>query len=229
MILHLETQALPYWVSRPDGKRILRQPLRAAVRDRPAARRLACGHRGTRSTCGAVSGRPAAAVCDRPAAAVGDRRRARGRKFSPPSEGGCRSPISRNAPTLSSYFRVLTFYTRARNMNRKLGLAGLASAISFPLFGGAAWGGAGVQVNIKNDGIDDILVTVYDTTIGPDAVILPRARISGFTTVPLSVAPDATGHANVSWTAVTADPNGRKCGHADHTGLVDSEIGRAHV
>jgi hypothetical protein len=107
-------------------------------------------------------------------------------------------------------------------MNRKLGLAVLAGAIPLLLLGSAALGGEGIQVSITNDGTDDILVTVYDMTVGPNAVVLSHARINGFTTVPLSVAPDATGHANVSWTAVTTDPNGRKCGHADHLGLSDS-------
>jgi hypothetical protein len=108
-------------------------------------------------------------------------------------------------------------------MNRKLGLAVLvAGAIPLFLLGSAALGGEGVQVNIKNDGTDDILVTVYDMTIGPNAVVLAHARINGFATIPLSVAPDGTGRANVSWTAVSADANGRKCGHADHVGLRDS-------
>jgi len=110
-------------------------------------------------------------------------------------------------------------------MNRKFGLAVLASAIPILLLGSAALGGEGIQVSIKNDGTDDILVTVYDMTLGPNAVVLSHARVNGFTTIPLSVAPDATGRANVSWTAVTADANGRKCGHADQLGLGDSASG----
>jgi hypothetical protein len=107
-------------------------------------------------------------------------------------------------------------------MNRKLGLAVLASAIPLLLLGSAALGGEGIQISITNDGTDDILVTVYDMTVGPNAAVLSHARINGFTSVPLSVSSDATGHANVSWTAVTSDPNGRKCGHADQLGLSDS-------
>lgn len=80
----------------------------------------------------------------------------------------------------------------------------------------------GVSLNITNDGTDDIDVTVYDTTLGPKAVVLAHARINGFTTVPLSVAADDTGRGNISWTAVTADKNDRKCGHADNVGLGDS-------
>ena len=107
-------------------------------------------------------------------------------------------------------------------MNRKLGLAVLASAIPSFLLGSAALAGEGIQVSIKNDGTDDILVTVYDMTVGPNAIVLSHARINGFTSIPLSFASDASGRANVSWTAVSADANGRKCGHADHVGLSDS-------
>jgi hypothetical protein len=114
-------------------------------------------------------------------------------------------------------------------MNRKLGLAVLASAIPLLLLGSVALGGEGIQVSIKNDGTDDILVTVYDTTVGPNAVVLSHARINGFTTIPLSVVPDATGRANLSWTAVTADANGRKCGHADHVGLRDAASVTVHA
>jgi len=114
-------------------------------------------------------------------------------------------------------------------MNRELGSAVLASAIPLLLLGGAASGGEGIQISIKNDGTDDILVTVYDTTVGPDTVVLAHARINGFSTVPLSVAPDATGRGNLSWTAVTADANGRKCGHADHVGLRDTASVTVHA
>jgi hypothetical protein len=107
-------------------------------------------------------------------------------------------------------------------MNRKLAFGLLATAIPLLLLGSAALGGEGIQVSIKNDGTDDILVTVYDMTRGPNTAVISHARINGFTTIPLSVAPDASGHANVSWTAVTADANGRKCGHADQVGLSDS-------
>jgi len=113
-------------------------------------------------------------------------------------------------------------------MNRKLGLAVLAGAIPLLLLGSAAWG-EGIQISIKNDGTDDILVTIYDMTVGPNAIVLSHARMNGFTTVPLSLAPDAAGRANVSWTAVTADTNGRKCGHADHVGLRDSASVTVHA
>jgi hypothetical protein len=107
-------------------------------------------------------------------------------------------------------------------MKSQFGL--VAVALAFPLFllGGPAWSGEGIQISITNDGTDDILVTVYDMSLGPNAVILSHQRINGFSTIPLSLSSDATGRANVSWTAVTVDPSGRKCGHAERTGLADS-------
>jgi hypothetical protein len=88
------------------------------------------------------------------------------------------------------------------------------------LLSAVAWSD-GVTVNVTNDGTEDIQVTVYDTTVGPKAMILSQ-RVTGFTTVPVTVSQDATGRANLAWTAVTIDPNNRKCGHADRTGLTDA-------
>jgi hypothetical protein len=73
----------------------------------------------------------------------------------------------------------------------------------------------GVEVRITNDGTEDILVTVYDKTTDPARVVLTNARINGFASVPISLVGDATGRANLSWTATSADPVSRKCGHAE--------------
>jgi hypothetical protein len=113
-------------------------------------------------------------------------------------------------------------------MNRKL-KAILLSAVPLLLVSAAALGGEGVAVKITNDSTDDIVVTVYDMSVGPNAVVLSHTRINGFTTVPVSVAPDATGRANLSWTAVTTDANGRKCGHEDGVELRDSSSLTVHA
>jgi hypothetical protein len=87
----------------------------------------------------------------------------------------------------------------------------------------AALGGLnGVDVTIANDGTDDVVVTVYDTSTQPNTVILAHERINGFTRVPISLSTDDSGRGNIAWTAVTADPNSRKCGHAASQGLTDS-------
>jgi hypothetical protein len=94
--------------------------------------------------------------------------------------------------------------------------AGFLVAAPLLLAACAALGsGDGMSVKITNDGTEDIVVTVYDMTAGPNAVVLSHAHINGFTTIPVSVAPDASGRANLAWTAVTADPRDRKCGHEE--------------
>jgi hypothetical protein len=80
---------------------------------------------------------------------------------------------------------------------------------------GTALGGEGVQVKITNDGTQDIVVTVYDMNAKPRAILLQNARINGFTSVPVSAIADATGHANLSWTATSTDETSAKCGYDD--------------
>ena len=83
------------------------------------------------------------------------------------------------------------------------------------LLAAAAFGGEGVDVKITNDGTEDIVVTVYDTSTSPERVVLSNIRIYGFTSVPVSLVADATGRGNLSWTATSTDSVFRKCGHAD--------------
>jgi hypothetical protein len=79
---------------------------------------------------------------------------------------------------------------------------------------GTALGGEGVDVKITNDGTEDIVVTVYDMNTSPQRMVLTNARINGFTSVPVSLVADATGRANLSWTATSTDAVFPKCGHA---------------
>lgn len=79
---------------------------------------------------------------------------------------------------------------------------------------GTALGGEGVDVKITNDGTEDIVVTVYDMNTNPERVVLTNERINGFTSVPVSLVADATGKANLSWTATSTDAVFPKCGHA---------------
>lgn len=72
-----------------------------------------------------------------------------------------------------------------------------------------------LAVTITNDGTEDILVTVYDRSSSPSRTVLTNTRISSFTSVPISVAGDANGKANLSWTATSTDRESPKCGHAD--------------
>jgi len=94
---------------------------------------------------------------------------------------------------------------------------------------GTALGGEGVQVRITNDGTQDIVVTVYDMNANPRAILLQNARINGFTSVPLSAIADATGRANIAWTATSADPVSAKCGHADTLGVRNDSTVNVHA
>jgi hypothetical protein len=97
----------------------------------------------------------------------------------------------------------------------------LIASIVFLMGAATAWAD-GVQVKITNDGTQDLVVTVYDTSTQPATTILTAARINGFTSIPVSLMTDATGKANVAWTATSVDATDRKCGHATSAGLVDA-------
>jgi hypothetical protein len=84
------------------------------------------------------------------------------------------------------------------------------------LLAGTAWSGEGVEVKITNDGTEDIVVTVYDMNSSPGRMVLTNAHINGFTSVSVTLIADATGKANLAWTATSTDPAFPKCGHA-HT------------
>jgi hypothetical protein len=97
-----------------------------------------------------------------------------------------------------------------RNLNRAVLFMGC-----LPLLYAGTVLGQGVEVKITNNGTEDIVVTVYDRTTNPARAVLTNQRINGFTSVPISLTGDATGKANLSWTATSADAASPKCGHAD--------------
>jgi hypothetical protein len=101
--------------------------------------------------------------------------------------------------------------------------AGLILALAF-LTAGTALGGEGVQLKITNDGTQDIVVTVYDMNANPQRILLQNARINGFTSVLISAIADATGRANLSWTATSTDATSKMCGHGDALGLSDDSV-----
>jgi hypothetical protein len=87
------------------------------------------------------------------------------------------------------------------------------------LLGAIALAGDGVNLSITNDSINDVFVTVRDMNTNPSVIVLEHKLINGFATIPLSVSADATGRANISWTAIRADALDRRCGHAARKGL----------
>ena len=87
------------------------------------------------------------------------------------------------------------------------------------LFGAIAFAGDGVNLSITNDSVNNVFVTVRDMNTNPSVIVLEHQLINGFATIPLSVSTDATGRANISWTAIRADAQDRRCGHAARKGL----------
>src|SRR5271163_601285 len=100
-------------------------------------------------------------------------------------------------------------------MSLKMRTAVMLSSVPLLLATAAALGGEGVQVKVTNDGTQDIVVTVYDMSSRTPRVVLENARINGFTSVPINALSDATGHANLSWQATSADRTSPVCGHDD--------------
>jgi hypothetical protein len=82
-----------------------------------------------------------------------------------------------------------------------------------------ALGGEGVALNISNEGIEDIYVTVYDTNTEPSTPVLQHERINGFTKVHIIATADVTGRANLTWSAISVDDRSRECGREVRTGL----------
>jgi hypothetical protein len=103
------------------------------------------------------------------------------------------------------------------------------TAVPLLLAGAAAFGGEGVQVKVTNDGTQDIVVTVYDMSSRTPRVVLENARINGFTSVPINALTDATGRANLSWRATSADRNSPACGHDDGVEINDSSALNVHA
>lgn len=87
----------------------------------------------------------------------------------------------------------------------------------------AARAGDMVAISITNNDTDDILVTVFDMNTRPHVKVLDGQKISGFASVPISVAAGAGGTAHVYWRATTLDPDMPRCGHRDKAGLSNDD------
>jgi hypothetical protein len=106
----------------------------------------------------------------------------------------------------------------------------LLTCLPLLLVSATAIGGLnGVDVTITNDGTEDVMVTVYDTSTQPQSVVMSHERINGFTRIPVSLVADDTGRGNIVWTAVSVDANSRKCGHDSTSGLTDAASVAVHA
>jgi hypothetical protein len=97
------------------------------------------------------------------------------------------------------------------------------------LFGTVASAGDGVNLNITNDGIVDLYVTVYDSSSRPPTLIASHQRINGFASMPVSASADASGRANISWTAIGVDSRDAQCGRGAASGLAGDSAVNVHV
>jgi hypothetical protein len=107
------------------------------------------------------------------------------------------------------------------------GIASIAAVVPLVLLSGVARGD-GVPVNIINDGTEAVLVTVYDISLGRRTLILSQ-RVNGFATIAVNPTADANGRANIAWSAVTVDPDNRRCGQAVREGLGDASAVNVHA
>jgi len=110
-----------------------------------------------------------------------------------------------------------------RILNR-LSLAGLILCLA-----SASAYADGLTITISNDSTSNILVTVYDLNTYPVQRLLSNQLMNGFATVSVSAAVDSTGQGHLSWTAITADPDMRQCGHNDKPNLSDGATVHVHA
>jgi hypothetical protein len=87
----------------------------------------------------------------------------------------------------------------------------------------------GVAINVGNDGIEDIFVTVYDMNTQPYTAVLQHERVNAFARVPIFASVDAMGRANVSWSAISVDDSPRECGHEIKVGLKADALVSVHA
>jgi hypothetical protein len=89
--------------------------------------------------------------------------------------------------------------------------------------------GDGLTITINNDSSDNILVTVYDQGSQPPRKILAGTAVYGSASLTVSIAVGSRGRGHLSWTAVSMDPDMRKCGHGDNAHLNDGDTVTVHA
>jgi hypothetical protein len=102
----------------------------------------------------------------------------------------------------------------------------LTIALTYLLFcmgGAAVYGDAGLTITVRNDTTDNLIVTIYDRNTSPPQKVLSNEVVLGSASIPVSISADASGQGHLSWTARTADPDMRMCGHNDKANLNDGD------
>jgi hypothetical protein len=106
---------------------------------------------------------------------------------------------------------------RVSNMSTKRLFHGLLIVMS-----ASAFGGDGLSVIINNNTADNLNVTVYDLNASPVARVLSD-QINGFASLTVTIAADDSGEGHLSWTAMTAGRDMRRCGRRDKPNLNDGD------
>ena len=89
--------------------------------------------------------------------------------------------------------------------------------------------GGGIKLTISNNTSDNLLVTIYDMAASPRQTILSNRAISGRGSITIAVSVDTSGSGHVSWTAMSQDPDMRKCGHEDKASLNNGDTVTVHA
>jgi hypothetical protein len=87
----------------------------------------------------------------------------------------------------------------------------------------------GLTITLLNNSSDNVLVTVYDQNTRPPRKILAATAIYGSASLTVSISVDAQGQGHLSWTAVSMDPDMRKCGKGDNAKLTTSVTVSVHA
>jgi len=85
------------------------------------------------------------------------------------------------------------------------------------------------MITLLNDSSDSLLVTVYDKGIQPPQPLISDREIYGNASMTVSISAGRQGRGHLSWTAVTADRNMRKCGQGDNLHLNDGDTVTVHA
>jgi hypothetical protein len=105
----------------------------------------------------------------------------------------------------------------------------LPGCVALALIQSPANAGGSVTVHVLNDGVDNLIVSLYDRTLGRKRPVVSGQTINGNSSISISITANASGQGHLSWTARTVDAEMRRCGHHDNPGLNDSDTVHVHA
>lgn len=87
----------------------------------------------------------------------------------------------------------------------------------------------GLTITLHNDSTNNLLVTVVDHVTQPPTTLLSNREIYGDASVSISITAGGSGHGHLSWSAITVDPDMRRCGRGDQNHLNDGDTVTVHT